>query len=418
MATLLRAKAFDLAALVNIADWLAVGVAVSLPWSTSATGVLVALWLIALLPTLNWDQVRRELETAAGGLPVLFWLFGAAGMLWADVSWSERIGALGAFHRLLIIPPLLAQFRRSEHGIWVLYGFFASAICLLVASYGLALLPGLPWRGRSFGVPVKDYVLQGEIFLICASALIDRASENGRAGQWHLAFGLAALAILFFLANILFVATGRTVLLILPALALLFGWRQAGWKGLLGAVVAGGVLFNAVWFASPYLRGRLNNSVVQFWAYRASDEDNATGEHLEFLRKSLQITTTAPVIGHGTGSIPEQFRHVVAGQTGTSSPAPTNPHNQTFAVAIQLGLMGAAVLWAMWMAHFIMFSGVGFAAWVGTVVVVENVVSSSVNSHLFDFTQGWLYVFGAGVAGGMVLRDRDFLLQVRSEPKA
>jgi O-antigen ligase len=28
------------------------------------------------------------------------------------------------------------------------------------------------------------------------------------------------------------------------------------------------------------------------------------------------------------------------------------------------------------------------------------------NSHLFDFTQGWIYVFGVGVAGGMILRGR------------
>jgi len=32
------------------------------------------------------------------------------------------------------------------------------------------------------------------------------------------------------------------------------------------------------------------------------------------------------------------------------------------------------------------------------------VVSSTVNSHLFDFSQGWLYVFGVGVAGGTVLK--------------
>ena len=49
----------------------------------------------------------------------------------------------------------------------------------------------------------------------------------------------------------------------------------------------------------------------------------------------------------------------------------------------------------------------GLAAWIGTVVVVQNVVSSLFNSHLFDFTAGWLYVFGVGVAGGMVLRQRD-----------
>ena len=41
------------------------------------------------------------------------------------------------------------------------------------------------------------------------------------------------------------------------------------------------------------------------------------------------------------------------------------------------------------------------------VVVIENVVSSTTNSHLFDFSQGWLYVFGVGVAGGIVLKKKD-----------
>jgi hypothetical protein len=39
--------------------------------------------------------------------------------------------------------------------------------------------------------------------------------------------------------------------------------------------------------------------------------------------------------------------------------------------------------------------------------VVQNIVSSLFNSHLFDFTAGWLYVFGVGVVGGMVLRQKD-----------
>jgi hypothetical protein len=33
-------------------------------------------------------------------------------------------------------------------------------------------------------------------------------------------------------------------------------------------------------------------------------------------------------------------------------------------------------------------------------------VSSTAHSHLFDFTNGWLYVFGVGVLGGMALRER------------
>jgi len=47
------------------------------------------------------------------------------------------------------------------------------------------------------------------------------------------------------------------------------------------------------------------------------------------------------------------------------------------------------------------------------VVVTQNVVSSLFNSHLFDFTQGWIYVFGVGVAGGVVLRQRDDVSEER-----
>jgi len=36
---------------------------------------------------------------------------------------------------------------------------------------------------------------------------------------------------------------------------------------------------------------------------------------------------------------------------------------------------------------------------------VQNFLSSLVNSHLFDFGQGWLYVFGVGIVGGTVLRE-------------
>jgi O-antigen ligase len=39
-------------------------------------------------------------------------------------------------------------------------------------------------------------------------------------------------------------------------------------------------------------------------------------------------------------------------------------------------------------------------------VVVQNIFTSLFNSHIFDFHEGWMYVLGAGVAGGMVLQER------------
>lgn len=396
---------FDCASLLLLADWLAAAVAVSLPWSTSATGIAIAVWLVVVLATLEPIALKRELMTAAGGLPVLLCCLSAFGMLWADVSWTARLGGLDGFVRLLVIPLLLVQFRRSEHGYWIVCAFLISSTALLVVSFGLALTPGLTWRGHGDGIPVHDYIFQGSIFLICAFGTLGYATLEGKRLHRRAASAFFVIGALF-LANFAVVVISRVAVAVGPVLTLLLGWRICRWKGLLGAAVLGAVLGAAALVASPGLRERMNQSIKEIQAYRATDKANSIGMHTAFLKESLEIIASAPIIGHGTGSIPEQFRYVTAGQSGAAAVATVNPHNQTFAVAIQLGLVGAIALWAMWVAHFLLVRGEGIAAWLGTVVVVENVVSSTVHSHLFDFANGWLYVFGFGVLGGMVLRQR------------
>ena len=188
---------------------------------------------------------------------------------------------------------------------------------------------------------------------------------------------------------------------------LLLGWRQFGQKGLLGAIIVGCAVAVAVWYRSPYLHERIGVSVRELQTYRATSADNSTGEHLEFLRKSLSFFAAEPIFGHGTGSIPAQFRRAAVGSTGAGAVTSVNPRNQIFAVAVQLGSIGAVLLVAMWTAHFMLFQGRDLTALVGAIIVVQNVISSLFNSHLFDFTQGWLYVFGVGVCGGIAGRESD-----------
>src|SRR5664280_485966 len=306
MTTPARPGFFNRALLTWAAEVLAVAVAISLPWSTSATSILVVVWLAVLLPTLRLAELRRELTTAAGGLPVLLLLFGIAGMLWADVALIERWRGLDSFLKLLVIPLLFIQFRRSERADWVFGGYVIACVALLLASYVLVLWPELSFHFSSdFGVPVKNASTQSGEFVTCIFGLLFLAVESFTRRQWLWLFGFL-IVILAMLLDIFFVAIGQT-----------------------GAAAAA---------------------------------------------------------------------------------ATTNPHNQTFAVAIQLGLIGAAVLWAMWIAHLLLFRGPGLVEWIGLVIVVQNIVGSLFNSHLFDFTQGWVYVFGVGVAGGMVLK--------RQSPKA
>jgi O-antigen ligase len=74
------------------------------------------------------------------------------------------------------------------------------------------------------------------------------------------------------------------------------------------------------------------------------------------LQGSWTIIASAPLLGHRTGSIAEEFRRVAAGKAGLQGELTVNPHNQTFAIAIQLGLIGAMTLWSMWISHLGLFS--------------------------------------------------------------
>ncbi|HEX5213146.1 MAG TPA: O-antigen ligase family protein [Pseudolabrys sp.] len=400
------ASGIHLERFAKAANCLAIAVAVSLPWSTSATSILLVLWLIALIPTLDWSALRGQLTSAAGGLPVVLFLLGALGMLWADVAWHDRLGGLDGFVRLLTIPLLMTQFSRSDGGRRVLIGFLASCVVLLIASFVLILWPQLhPRRATLEGVPVKSYIVQGLEFAMCAAAVLEIARVKAAARQWKYAAAFAALG-LAFLADVFFVNTGRTALVIIPALVVIFGIWRSGWKGLIGASVATAALASIVWFASPSVRDKVTAIYTETLKYERQNDISSSGLRIEFWKKSLRFIVSAPVFGHGTGSIRAQFEQAETGE-GPSAIVATNPHNQTFAVGIQLGLAGMAVLWAMWISQLLLCRGAGLVAWIGLVVVTSNIVGSLFNSFIFDFTEGWIYVFGIGVAAGMVRRSPD-----------
>jgi len=390
--------------LTAAANWLAVAVAVSLPWSTSATGILVVLWLIALIPTLDWSALRGQLTTAAGALPVLLFLLGAIGMTWADVDWHARWGGLDGFVRLLAIPLLAAQFSRSSGGRCVLVGFLVSCVAVLVGSFLVLKWPGLQLRANPIeGVPVKTYIVQSLEFVMCAAAVFEIARIKASTHQWK---GAAAFVILgiAFLLDVFFVNSGRTAWVIIPALIVVYGVWRSGWKGLVGASVAAAVLASVVWFASPFVREKVTEIYTETMNYEQKNTVSSSGLRIEFWKKSIRFIASAPLIGHGTGSIVDQFTRAEVGQ-GASAVGSTNPHNQTFAVGIQLGFLGMAVLWAMWIAQLLVFRGRGLTMWIGLVVVTANIVGSLFNSFIFDFTEGWIYVFGVGVVTGMVRRS-------------
>ena len=72
--------------------------------------------------------------------------------------------------------------------------------------------------------------------------------------------------------------------------------------------------------SSPYVRERVNDTISETARYEQKNEANSSGVRIDFWTKSIGIVERAPLFGHGTGSIPDQFRRAAAGQGGASAP--------------------------------------------------------------------------------------------------
>ena len=387
-------------------DMLAVMAAASLPWSTTAPAIFITLWLVAVVPTIDREQFVRDLPQPACALPLLFFALAVLGTLWSDAVWAERLHGIKPVAKLLLVPFLLHYFQRSQRGSWVFTAFLASCTLMMMLSWIVLFFPQLKLtQTASAGVPVKNYIDQSQEFALCAFALALPALRAFRARHRLIAISCVALSLVF-IVNMLFVVSARTALVYMPVLLALFALRHLSrhaTRVLFAAVAVAGML---VWTTSPYLRERVADIAIEYHHGNENPALASTAQRLTYWRKSIRFFADAPLFGHGTGSIRPLFERDAVGQSGLAAEVIRNPHNQTLNVLVQWGLLGAVVLYGMWLSHLLLFRGEGLVAWIGHVVVVQNLVSSLFNSHLFDFSQGWLYVFGVGVAGGTVLNKR------------
>lgn len=389
-------------------------VALLLPWTTTGLTFALVPWLIAFA-FIDLREFPRASLRPVCLLPIALVVLAAAGTHWSDAPWLERIHAIGPVAKLLVIPLLIYQFERWPYGNWVFSAFLASCALLMLYSFAVAIDPDLslklylsrgPYKVES-GVAVRNYIDQSQEFGLCAIALVYPIVTLFREGHARIAALLATLS-LGFLVNMMFVVVSRTALVTLPVQVVVFALLHLRRRTALLAASGMMLIAVALWAVSPHLRA----TVAKFGDdYETSVQDkqiSGMGSRLEYWRKSLGFIADAPLIGHGTGSIRGLFASVAADTEvdPLRGEIVGNPHNQTLSVAVQWGVAGVLVLYALWFAHLLMFRGEGLACWIGLLVVVQNMLSSLFNTHLFDFTPGWIYVLGVGVAGGMALAKK------------
>jgi O-antigen ligase len=194
------------------------------------------------------------------------------------------------------------------------------------------------------------------------------------------------------------------VLVTMPVMLAVFALLHLRWRTSVIILCVAIVLAGLAFAASPRLRWTIETFARDYNLYMEQDVPTSIGLRLEYWQKSLRLFVEAPIFGHGTGSTRGLFEQAAAGRAGAAADVVSNPHNQTLSIAVQWGAVGIVALYAMWLAHLLLFRGDGLIAWIGLMVVVQNFFTSLFNSHIFDFNEGWIYVLGVGIAGGMVLK--------------
>lgn len=402
------------------ADVFVILTALTLPWSTSLVAIFVACWLVAVAWVMDWGAYARLLKQPICYLPLSLVGLAVIGTLWSDATWGARLFAINPTVKLLVLPVLFYHFERSKRGMWVFVAFLVSCTLLMLMSWIVAIDPSLslkaPGEPGGRGIFVKNYIAQSQEFALCAVALAYPIISLLRTNRTWPALVLGAIS-LGFAVNMAFVIVSRTAMVTIPIMLAVFALLHLKWRTSLmifGALV---IMAGLAWATSPQLQQKSDAFFTEYQLYKTQNVATSIGLRLEFWKKSLGFFAEAPVVGHGTGSTRGLFERAATGNTDSATREIIgNPHNQTLNVAVQWGIVGVILLYAMWLAHLLLFRGEGLFAWIGLLVVVQNIFTSLFNSHIFDFHEGWMYVLGVGVAGGMVLQAK--ARRVAGEPSA
>jgi len=386
----------------NSRQAMAVATAFSLPLSTSAQAIAVSIFVVLAIATLDIKRFAATIRSPAAWLPAALFALILIGVTWSSEPLPVALKWVGPYAKLLLIPIVMMTAFSRKDGLQIACGFLAACTILLLLSWASVLWPGGPWRWfNGTGVPVKDNAVQSGEFALCAFGLAYmglrlRSENRGRAA---LALVLAAL----FFANALFVNISKTGILMAGALLALFLLETQGWRrGVLIAIPAMLAIVVAL-SLSPAAQVRFKQFLEGTEPLHENHENISTAARLYFWKESRRFIASAPVLGHGTGSIAALYRGLDQSKTFGNIP---DPHNQFLHTTLQVGLVGGALLIAMWAAHLALFWGGGALRAMGSAIVVQNILGSLFNSHLSTVTQGMLYCLGVGLTGALIWSAR------------
>jgi O-antigen ligase len=374
----------------------AVLAAFMLPISTAGANAAFALFVLLWIASPNVvDRARSAWQDpVARAALALFALF-VAGIAWSSASGADAWNHVLKYRKLVLLAMLLGVMGERRWQIAVLVAFAAGgAVVFGVAlAIHIGVLPQAERGGAGNAVAFKNHITESWVSaLLFFFALTVARWTRSPAVRALMAAGAAAAA-----AHVLWLLIGRTgyVLLLVSLLtwaALLAGWRRALPTALIGVALLGAVALSSDTFVQ-----RVKFTFAEVEQYRETGAATSLGARHEFLRAAGQIWLASPIWGHGSGSVPVEYRRLPRAHTPAGELETSNLHGEFSELAVQLGVLGVGGFVWLLAAHGCRareLDGPWRDLAIGLLVVMA--FGSTFNSLLRDFTEGHAYALLAG----------------------
>lgn len=327
--------------------------AFSIPFSTALMNVFIGLALIVFVPALLIDRsLARPLRTPAALLALALLALALAGSAWSIAPPNEIHMGMRKYAKLVILPMAICLCWRAP-GLparalrWSLAGSAVLATSLYLVWLDMMPTSSLGWwrvGDTSDPFAFRNHITAGILlsFAACAAFLLATHETRARARWAWLAAGL------YFSAPIL-MGNGRTgyVGLFIGLFVLyLLRWRITLLR-CISVAAAMSLLFAGVYLVSPNFKMRIDLLATEV---TVQDATSPNGLRLSYMRTGIQSVIDRPLLGYGTGSFSEVFAPE-AQRIWAAHPNELKvrhqPHSEPLLLAVQFGLIGAALYFAL-----------------------------------------------------------------------
>jgi O-antigen ligase len=370
-------------------------------WMTIFSSLTILAWLMS--GDFN-KKFERMIIHPGAMITILLFLIYCLSLFYTSAPWEEGKKFILKDAKLLLIPIIISSINLKEVRSYGLNAFLVSSLIALSVSYAkwLNLLP-MDLGIHDISSPVHGFVLFknriAHSILMSFSMYMMLIRANHSQGIKRIIWqGLGALA--FF--NVMHLVTGRSGQVIALGLLVFYFIKTFGKKALFAIILLSlfGFVFKSL--LAPILPERLAAISQEITDAQQKKELTSSGIRLEMYKSVSKMYLSAPILGHGVGSLRNEYNKLVKDESDLDLQSIDNPHNQFLLTFFELGAFGGFILIAMFYAHWTalkkhLSSNESYLEELMQGLILTILIGCLFNSLLLDAGEGKFYCVIAGL---------------------